>query len=183
MRTMLALLMLAVLPALPSAAAGQDFTGSGQRATELFPLPQGLAVFEIEHRGSSGDFVVQLFDDSGTLVGELARANGAFQGSKAVSIPKAGNYVLDVAATGAWSVRRRGGISSPATATDTDQEPETLRGLADGVDAANEPGVGGWFARGLLGGALAGPIGTVVAVNFAGRSGVEISPSASMSRP
>lgn len=177
MRPTLPALALALSAMMAAPAAAQEFTGTGQRATELFPLPQGLSVFELEHRGSSGDFVVQLFDDTGTLVGELARANGPFQGSKAIPVPRTGNYVLDVAATGPWSVRRRGGPPAPAgTTINTDQGPEQLAGLADGNEAAAEPSTRGWFARGLLGGVVGGPIGTTVAVGFAGRSDATIQP-------
>ncbi len=177
MRHTLPALVLALSAMLAVPAAAQEFTGTGQRATELFPLPQGLSVFEIEHRGSSGAFIVQLFDDTGTLVGELARANGTFQGSKAIPVPRTGNYVLDVAATGPWSVRRRGGPAAPVgAAINTDQGPEHLAGIADGNEAAAGPPVRGWFARGLLGGVVGGPIGTAVAVNFAGRSDATIPP-------
>lgn len=148
----------------------QSFQGTGQEATQLFPLDAGLTVFELSHEGA-GDFRVRLLDEQGGVVEELARATGRFQGSRAVGIPQAGRYLLDVSATGAWSVRRRD--AAAAGVVDFAALPDTASPVYKAAsEAARQVPTNAWLARGFVGGALAGPIGAAIAVGFADRSRV-----------
>ena len=79
------------------------FSGGAQKATELFPLQVGLARFEMNFKGD-GNFAVWLMDSNGKNIELLANKIGAFEGSKAVGIERAGNYLLDVSANGGWAV-------------------------------------------------------------------------------
>ncbi len=161
-----ALIGCAVLAAgLAAPAAGQTFSGSGQEATRPFALIAGLAVFEMEHRGE-GAFLVRLMDDKGNVVGEVANAQGVFGGSRALRVAETGRYLLDVVADGRWSVRLR----SNDVDEDGAPDPSHERGLAEGTRAGGQPGTFGWAARGFLGGLLAGPVGTGIAVSKAGSS-------------
>lgn len=150
-------------------AAAQALSGTGQQATELFTLPEGLAVWEVEHRGT-GRFTVRLLDERGALVAVLAEADGAFTGSKAAQIPRAGRYLLDVAASGAWTARLR--EARPAGMAGPDPTPNAP--LADspgweaGRRAAGNHWSWGWFGRGLVAGAAAGPVGGAIAAGLAG---------------
>jgi hypothetical protein len=158
---------LGLLLATPAAPLGaQSFSGTGQQATDLFALPAGLTVFEVEHRANAGSFAVRLLDGDGRLVEEIARGDGRFAGSKAVRIPEQGRYLLDVTASGAWVVRRRDAPpAAPASPA------EVRAGEEAGEAAARQAATGGWLVRGLVGGALAGPVGAAIAVGSAGRSG------------
>lgn len=171
--------VLVLLLAAPLSLSAQQFNGSGQKATGLFALPEGLSVFELEHRSESGEFVVRLLDDQGQVVDELARASGRFGGSKAIRIPRSGQYVLDVNATGAWLIRRR-----PAAGTSADPaSPAFQQGREAGVAAANAGGgTGPWFARGVAGGLLAGPFGMGITAGMAARSRID-APEAPTSGP
>jgi hypothetical protein len=154
----------------PAAAHGQVFEGSGQRATEFFFLPAGLEQFQLRHEGESGPFVVSLLDERGDLVVRLVEASGRFQGSGAARVPRGGRYVLDVIATGEWRIERR--TSGPVSTQDAPDppSPDFLEGEAVGRETAGAASTAGWFARGLFGGAVAGPIGAAVAVKLAGSS-------------
>jgi len=65
--------------------------GTGQQASEMFYLDKGLARFEMTHDGDR-NFIVWL-----NKIGE-------FDGSKAVSIRKGGNYLLSISADGNWEI-------------------------------------------------------------------------------
>lgn len=184
--------LLLLLASLPAVGQAQSFRGTGQQATELFSLPEGLAVFELTHQGES-QFVVQLLDADGKRVGELARAVGPFDGSKALRIDRGGRYLLDVTANGAWTVTLRDGAAPAATttaSTTTASAPSAtpvaaaaagnaatgapaaaalLAGREAGVTAAGRLS-GAWVLRGLVGGTLAGPVGLGFAVHRAGGS-------------
>ncbi len=142
---------------IPGAANAQSVTGTGQTATALFPLAQGLAVFEMEHRGD-GPFIVRLLTDSGHVVDTLARGNGLFRGAKATHVPVAGMYLYDVAAGGRWSVRVR-----PAGAVPGEEDAEYAERMREAATAgereARKKGSGRWMLGGLGGGALLGPLG------------------------
>lgn len=81
-------------------------SGKGQQATEMFTLPAGLVVFEMQHDGES-NFIVHLIDDQGKRVEYMVSEIGQFNGSKAVRVPSAGRYLLDIAADGNWSIKTR----------------------------------------------------------------------------
>lgn len=147
--------------------AQQSFQGTGQEATDLFLLDAGLVVFEMEHRGT-GPFTVRLLDERGALVEELASGTGAFRGSKAVGVPQEGRYLLDVSATGPWTVRRRAEAVAPTT-----QMPDTASAVYKAAAAAaREVPTNGWIGRGFIGGVLGGPVGAAIVVGIADRSGV-----------
>ncbi|HEX6630638.1 MAG TPA: hypothetical protein VF048_06085, partial [Gemmatimonadaceae bacterium] len=171
--------LLLLLAGLPSVGRAQSFQGTGQQATALFPLPEGLAVFELTHRGES-QFVVQLLDAEGNRVGELARATGPFEGSKALRIERGGRYLLDVTASGPWTVRLRDGAAgaaapapigavAPTAPTAPTASAAFAEGRVAGAAAAGRMS-GAWGLRGLLGGTLAGPVGLGLAVHYAGTS-------------
>lgn len=181
--------VLLVLVTLPATAPAQSFSGTGQQATELFPLAAGLAVFEFTYAGEA-PFVVQLLDTDGKMVGEVARASGPSSGSRAIRIDRNGRYLLDVSATGAWTIRLRGdsgatgsdperraaGVARPDSASGGEAVNAALqKGRTAGIAAAGKLNAG-WGLRGLLGGTLAGPIGLGVAVHYAGRSSIDAPP-------
>ncbi len=81
-----------------------NLSGVGQQATDPFELESGLAVFRMTHQGGE-NFIVDLLDQSGSLVdiGGLANKIGPFEGSYAVQT-QAGSHVLDVQASGPWTI-------------------------------------------------------------------------------
>lgn len=147
--------LLAMLVAGPAHA--QDVEGTGQQASAAFFLPAGLAVFELRHEGT-GPFAARLLDETGALVEQLAQAaEGPFQGSRAVHIPRAGRYLYDVSATRDWAIRLRP-AGGAAARTDGGADVETA-GMYAGLLAARGRGTVPWLFTGLLGGALTGPLG------------------------
>lgn len=79
------------------------FTGS---KAQIIDLIEGTATFEIEHEGDS-TFTASLLDPDGTLVDVLANVTGNYRGTKTITAPKTGSYILDVKTTGRWSVYRK----------------------------------------------------------------------------
>ena len=77
--------------------------GTGQQASEMFYLDTGLARFEMTHDGDR-NFIVWLLDDDGNQIDLLVNKVGEFDGSKAVSIRKGGNYLLSISADGNWEI-------------------------------------------------------------------------------
>jgi hypothetical protein len=86
----------------PSWEKGIELSGKGRRVTEKLELREGLAVVEVRNDGKS-NFVVELLDESGESAGNLFNEINKFQGRRAFNIEKAGEYLLNVGATGAWS--------------------------------------------------------------------------------
>ena len=78
-------------------------SGSGQQASSKFILSSGLSVFKMTHSGS-GNFAVELLDSNGKTVELLANTIGSFNGSKAVGIQSNGTYLLNITASGKWTV-------------------------------------------------------------------------------
>lgn len=158
-------LMMAALAMLlgASAAVAQSFSGEGRDLTKSFPLAEGTAVVEFEHRGA-GAFVVQLVDEDGNAIDEVARGAGTFGGSKAIRIGRSGNFMFDIEAPGKWTVRvlsmEAGGEDSEAGRLGAE------RGRAD----AGTPGTGSWLGRGFLGGLVGGPLGISFVLGRAVRS-------------
>jgi hypothetical protein len=148
-------------------ALAQNASGTGQQATDLFTLPAGLASFELEHEGK-GAFSVRLLDEQGELIDNLASTAGAFRGSKAVRVPRAGQYLFDVSATGTWSIRlRQRAGEGPVAAAGTEAVSDSLlrsRGSYYGAQEANRIGAFPYMLGGLLGGMVAGPIGAGAAL-------------------
>ena len=160
-------------------AVAQSFRGSGPESTRTFSLGEGLAVFEVQHKGS-GHFVVRLLDADGNVIGDVARGEGPFDGSRTIRIPRTGLYLFDVSASGEWDVRLRSNEIAPTNGMDS---PAAARGRAEGAAAAAQSGSMGWLVRGLVGGTLLGPIGTGLAVSFAGKSAAESAQAAADARP
>lgn len=78
-------------------------SGVGQQATSKFTLTKGLSIFKMTHDGS-GNFAPKVLDNNGDYVELLANEIGPFNGSKAVGIKKDGEYVIDITASGKWSI-------------------------------------------------------------------------------
>ncbi len=79
------------------------FTGN---KAQMIDLIEGTATFDIEYEGDS-TFTARLLDPDGTLVDVLADVKGNYRGSKTITAPKTGSYILDVKTTGRWSVYRK----------------------------------------------------------------------------
>lgn len=80
-----------------------SLVGTGKNTTQPFSLEQGLSLFSMKHTGPS-NFTVWLMDSNGRKIDLLVSVIGEFQGSKAEGLPAAGNYTLDIATEGDWSV-------------------------------------------------------------------------------
>lgn len=158
---------------LVSAPAGalhaQSFSGTGSQRIGPLSLDAGVAVFDISHYGE-GSFSVQVLNDEGERVGTLVDVRGAFAGTSALRVPAAGAYWLAVAASGAWQIGLQG---------ETNVAPASLAETEEAAPERVAPWSWGWTARGLVGGALAGPIGTAVAFAMAGGSRVDLPEDAS----
>lgn len=146
--------------------AGQSFRGTGNQATPAFPLVAGVAVFEVQHRGT-GPFRMRLLDEHGALVDSVAWGTGAFGGSKAVAIAAAGRYLLNVEASGAWSVRVRTGEAALEPLVDPTLDSVMSAGRAAGREAGGRPGTSAHLVRGFFGGLLLGPVGVAIATSAA----------------
>ena len=92
--------------------------GTGQQATEKFRLETGLSVFKMTHSGNS-NFIVYLLDTEGNKVELLVNKIGVFNGSKAIKINKAGDYLLDITAGGQWTVNIEQPRANEAPKTNT----------------------------------------------------------------
>lgn len=80
-----------------------NLSGTGQQATSKFHLTKGLKIFKMTHDGS-GNFAIWLIDSNGNKVYLLVNEIGSFNGSKAEQIRLEGDYLLDIAANGNWTV-------------------------------------------------------------------------------
>jgi hypothetical protein len=110
--------------ATPTPIAGplHSFSGHGQEATSPFHLDEGLVIVRLSHTGSS-NFIVHLLDSHGDTVEWLVNEIGQFDGSTAFGTETAGNYVLDIAADGSWTVD----IEAPRP-TSAPSAPQTFSG-------------------------------------------------------
>jgi hypothetical protein len=79
------------------------FAGRGNDVTKLFPLDQDLYVFRLKYTGES-NFIVKLLNEAGQRIDTLSNEIGDFSGSKAVRIEREGKYLINVQATGEWSI-------------------------------------------------------------------------------
>ncbi len=91
-------------------------SGSGQEASDIFELIEGVSIFELENTGT-GHFGIWLMDDMGNKVELLVNEIGPFDGSKIVRIDRASEYILDVSAEGSWKVTIK--QPRPTTAPET----------------------------------------------------------------
>lgn len=78
-------------------------TGKGAAASEFLSLPKGLVKFTLKHEGKR-NFIVTLLDQDGQVVDLLVNVIGSHDGSTAVGIRRAGAYLLNVTADGAWTI-------------------------------------------------------------------------------
>jgi hypothetical protein len=99
-----------------------NLAGKGRQASEKFFLQPGLGVFEIHHDGDS-NLVVRLLDRDGKAVDTLFNQIGTFNGQRGFAIRQEGQYLLDVAADGNWTVA----IRQPRP-TEGQAVPRTLQG-------------------------------------------------------
>ncbi len=83
-------------------ATPQTFTGTGQQVSPFITLNKGLNTFKLKHTGKS-NFAIILMDNDGNREELLVNEIGNFDGSKAVGISRAGIYLLDISADGAWT--------------------------------------------------------------------------------
>lgn len=81
--------------------ASRTFTGNGTAATPIFTLNEGLALFTYSTT-ATGTFSVTLVGSAETAL--VPPTDGPLSGSKGVSVPATGSYLLNVAATGPWEV-------------------------------------------------------------------------------
>lgn len=82
----------------------RKLSGSGQAASDFFSLKAGPATFKVSHQGSGTLAPTLLRGTDGSVVTILANELGRFSGSKTVEIPADGVYLVDVIASGAWSI-------------------------------------------------------------------------------
>lgn len=125
----------AAAPASPvqAAPAPQSVNGRGQQVKRMI-LPEGLAVFKLAHDGRR-NFVVWLLDANGQQLELLVNQIGPYQGSTAVGIEKAGEYVFNVEGDGAWMIS----VEHPRPASAA-QLPQTFSGKGSAVTPFFDPG-------------------------------------------
>lgn len=81
-----------------------SFSGVGQDASDPFELQAGLWQVQLSH-GGKGHFSVWLLNAEGSRVCLMANETGLFTGSKLVALEHGGQFVLDISASGVWSIR------------------------------------------------------------------------------
>jgi hypothetical protein len=122
------------------APAPINLSGSGQQASQKFNLEQGLSIFTLSNSGDS-NFSVWLMDQNGNNIALLANTIGSFNGSMAVGIDTAGQYLLNVKSDGSWSVNitQPRPTSAPATTSfsDNGQKATSLFYLSSGLHVFN----------------------------------------------
>jgi len=81
-----------------------EFSGSDQQVSDEFTLESGLSIFRMTHSGQS-NFTVWLLDSNEQRIEMLVDVVGPLYGSKVLGIDTGGEYIVDVAANGNWTVR------------------------------------------------------------------------------
>lgn len=81
-----------------------ELSGMGQQASQKFTLENGLSIFNMAHDGTS-NFSIILMNSDGQRIELLVNEIGKFNGAKAIGIVERGEYVLDVSASGKWTVK------------------------------------------------------------------------------
>lgn len=92
-------------------AAAHTFSGTGDDATELFSLSDGLVYFQTSHTGN-GHFSVVLYNARGEWIDLITNVIGRYEGRKALSVD-AGDYLLDIRADGDWEINISSSGSPP----------------------------------------------------------------------
>lgn len=112
-------------------------SGTGQQASQKFTLENGLSVFRMTHDGTS-NFSITLMDGEGRRIELLVNEIGRFDGSKAVGISGKGEYLLDISASGGWTVtierpRPETAVGKPITLKGTGQQASSFVKLDKGL--------------------------------------------------
>ena len=135
--------------------ASITLSGTGQSATRTFTVTTGLAVFTAKCQ-CTANFSVEIDKGSGATVDIPINVIGAYTGSVAEGL-KAGSYLLNITADGAWSVvvtqpRNIRGLSLPHTYSGSGQMVvgPVNGGSALRLAAHNQSSQGGNFAVTLL---------------------------------
>lgn len=81
-----------------------EFSGEGPGATGFFQTNGGLIVFRVSHKGRN-NFIVTLLNYHGEAVDLLVNEIGRFTGSHATSSIEGATYLLDIDASGKWSIK------------------------------------------------------------------------------
>jgi hypothetical protein len=115
-------------------------------------FPAGALLVELEYAGD-GDFRVRLLDAWGAPVELLGVTRGAGEITRAIRIPTAGAYPVDVTKIGEWEIR----LSSDEAALQRANLAEL--GRADGL-AARRRASGRWLGLGFAGGPARSSTGT-----------------------
>jgi hypothetical protein len=95
----------------PRQPQAQTLTGRGKTATKAVTVTDGLAVFTMQHRGSS-NFIVDLVTSKGEDVANLSNEIGNYNGSIGQAL-QAGRYLFKIEADGPWTIK----ITQPRPAT------------------------------------------------------------------
>lgn len=117
--------------------APQQFEGSGNQAVGPFPLEGAIAVFTFSHQGSA-NFIIEILDANGETVDFAANEIGSIEQASSASGLRAGEYLMEITASGAWTVtieqpQPSTGESLPVTRTGTGN---VVVGPLDGDGAA-----------------------------------------------
>ncbi|MCG2794387.1 MAG: zinc ribbon domain-containing protein [Actinomycetia bacterium] len=81
----------------------QSYAAGGPMATPFFQTKGGPIVLTMNYQGS-GDFVVTVIETGGNSVALVANETGPFQGSQVVSLRSEVHYLLNVEASGPWTI-------------------------------------------------------------------------------
>ena len=104
-----------------------ELSGMGQQASQKFTLENGLSIFNMAHDGTS-NFSIVLMNSDGQRIELLVNEIGKFNGAKAIGIVERGEYVLDVSASGKWTVK-----IEQLRPTIADAKPRTFTGIGQQV--------------------------------------------------
>ena len=94
----------AIAPTATLVPTEYSFSGPTDQATTLFHLNPGLTRFDLTHTGKS-TFIVYLLDEHGNQIALVNNTIGAGDSSKAIKIEAEGQYLLNINADGAWTIK------------------------------------------------------------------------------
>jgi hypothetical protein len=103
------------------------FSGKSSQATAKFKYSGGLCLWKVKHNGTS-NFQVHLLDTKGREIDTCINEIGRYDGTQVIPIKKAGEYMLNVTADGAWSIT----IEEPKP-TATQSKPYSIKGKGRAV--------------------------------------------------
>ena len=103
LKAVLSSVVLVVSAASPAGAQPEPrFRGEGDHLTEPIELEDGLLVVAAGHLGDA-NFVVQVLDGDGNLVGIPVNAIGRYNGARVLPVKK-GRHLLQITASGPWII-------------------------------------------------------------------------------